>query len=369
MTAEDRLLCLCSTQHFTTERSQAALRISREGPIRWDSLCATAKRHAIAPLVFFNLQKDAELYALVPDETRTAFTKCLLKNKFVKQHRSRELDRVVSDCEGLDIDVLLIKGAALDAVAYERPWYTVAADIDLMIRDRHGAAPAEKMQAIAWHIECSGPFECEYFKHHDVDINGLLRIDFARIWQEAVQVDLRGRAVFVMSPEDLLLTACINGSRRRFVRLKNLLDIAEAARRVPADRWAKFVAAANASDCQNIVYAAIKATKLTVGCDIPDDVLRELHVGTWRAAVINQVIRRALTFSFDQLDAGITVFWKCITVSLVIPYATYTSRQLCGALWMTLQDRLILLKQWLSKPLLKKARKGAQVHSSLEVSR
>jgi hypothetical protein len=321
----------------------------------------------VAPLVFVNLQKNADLYAQIPDAVRTEYTTALLQNKVVKQKRARELDRVLSLCDGLDLDVMLIKGAALDAVVFEHPWYTVSADIDIVIRARKGESPPGKLAAIAWDIECSGPFECEALKHHDVDLCGVLKIDFTRIWQEAVKLDLRGKTVLVMSPEDMLLAACINSSRRRFVRLKNMLDISEAARRVSGDGWETFVKRANAADCQNIVYAAIRAVKQALGCEIPDGALRGLKIRRWRAGVIDRVIQGALSFSFDQLDAGVKIFWKRVNISLVLPYTTYRAYQLWGILTRTLRSRMLLSKDFLSKALSRKKEKerGATAHPRL----
>jgi len=172
-----------------------------------------------------------------------------------------------------------------------------------------------------------------------------------------------------MSPEDLLLAACINSSRRRFVRLKNMLDIAEAARQVTGDRWATFVNTAKAAGCQNIVYAAIVATKQAVGCDIPEEVVRGLNVSRWRAGMINRMIRFARSFSFDQLDAGVKLFGKQINIAVALPYATYTKRQLWGALWRLVVTRAFLAKRLLSQRWSKKAWQGAPAFSRLETSR
>jgi len=77
--------------------------------------------------------------------------------------------------------------------------------------------------------------ECDLPGHHDVDMNGVLPVRFDRIWEAARAVDFHGQEAFVMAPEDLLLSLCINSCRKRYFRLKHLFDIAETVHRLDLD--------------------------------------------------------------------------------------------------------------------------------------
>ena len=89
-------------------------------------------------------------------------------------------------------------------------------------------------------------------------------------------IDFMGYAVYVMSPEDMLLTTCINSCRKRFFRLKSLCDIAESINKYRCLNWEKLIRDARAYQCNNIVYTALLITKMTLGSDVPQRVLKEL---------------------------------------------------------------------------------------------
>jgi hypothetical protein len=118
-------------------------------------------------------------------------------------------------------------------------------------------------------------------------------------------VSYHGVEVFVMAPEDLLLSLCVGACRKRFFRLKALFDIAETARQ--GLDWDRFVLQAREDRCEGIAYAALLAAMRTLGAPVPAGALNRLGISRARSAVIRALVEHG------SLTAP----------SPVLPYASY----------------------------------------------
>ena len=217
---------------------------------------------------------------------------------------------------------MLLKGAALDLLVYAEPWVTVSRDTDLLVRPLPGfqAGPEERELRSALYRE---GIECDLNRHHDVDMNGVLPIPFARIWQDARPIDFRGQAAWVMSPEDLLISLCINSCRKRFRRLKGLFDIAETVRRMDLD-WHGVAEKARAYRCGGIVLSALFATAETVG--LPERCrLADLETLDWRLSPGRQALLRKLVRGFaERASAALAgdTGARSAGISVLLPYVS-----------------------------------------------
>lgn len=325
MRPEDRLLLACARQDFLDAHQQAVIDICRGEEINWDVVYSTAKLHGVAPLIYANVQRCIPLGLGVPQDIIDQFRVCRYRSILRKQHRAEQLTRALALFGQKSMDVMLIKGAALDVLVYDQPWYTVPDDADVVVRARREEVPDTTQTEIMRLLHCSG-VEYDYFEHHDVVMNGAVPVDFQRIWDDATQIQFRGHTVFVMSPEDMLISVCINSCRKRFFRLKSLCDIAETIKRCPGLQWEALTRKSKAYDCHNIVYAALLVTRETLGCELPEGVLANLAVSPVRAAVIGGLVRYlSQRGSLDALYpfSGRSVFGREVSLSLVLPYTTY----------------------------------------------
>jgi hypothetical protein len=324
---EDELLFRCARQRFSPEDEEAVAQLCRGEPLRWDVVAAVAQEHGVAPLVYANLTRCDAAQGQIPKETFHQLKGCVVRNLAAKQGMARRITEVAAFFRARSIDLMLLKGAALDRVVYDRSWYTTSADVDVVIRPRPDEVAEKARKEINAFLQGFPSFEFHYFEHHDVQMNGALEVDFERIWRDAVPTPFGEQTVFVMAPEDLLIAACINSCRKRFFRLKALCDIAETTRKCTDLRWEEVVRKARAYQCAGIVYAALFIADLTVGCRLPAGVLDDLAVGPVRAAVIRFLGRRMAARSLSALYSGVQVFGKPLGLSLVLPYVTYRWHQ------------------------------------------
>jgi hypothetical protein len=222
---------------------------------------------------------------------------------------------------------MLVKGAALDILVYDQPWYTVLNDIDLVVRAGRDDLSAQLIAEIRQHRR-GFPLECDFWEHHDLTMNQTLPVNFQRIWADATPVTFRGERVFVMSPEDLLIAACINSCRKRYFRLKALCDIAAILKRYEELNWEILVNKARDYDCQTMVFAALLTTELTVGCRLPAARLADLAVGPFKSRLIRYLSRRMSWSSLLTLYSGPKLFGRRVNTSLILPCLTYRGYQL-----------------------------------------
>ncbi|MCK4727229.1 MAG: nucleotidyltransferase family protein, partial [Anaerolineales bacterium] len=207
-----------------------------------------------------------------------------------KKKAAQRLKEALAFFSEQGIDVMLAKGIALEQLVYDQPWFTVTQDIDLILRRRLEDISPEELHDIQSTMHNSG-IEYDFYSHHDLNINGALPVDFDRIWGDAHTTTLYEQQVYLMTPEDLLISVCINSCRKRFFRLKSLCDIAETVRKFPTLDWEQLAEKAASYDCTPIIYTALQVTDCTLGCPVPDGVVRMLKVNPARKWLLDRTIK------------------------------------------------------------------------------
>ena len=335
--AEDQILYLCTRQNFQKKHREKMLDICRREEIRWDEIYSTAHQHGVAPLVSLNLSKLNDQELDVPEEIAENLRLAMIQNIAKTGKRSDQLAKICAFFEKLSIDIMVIKGAAHEITVYDQPWYTTANDLDIIIK----LDALDFKQGDRWELEDLKrdiSMEEDFMVHHDVTMNGILPIDFSMIWEDACQIRFRDQKVFVMSPEDMLITACINSCRKRYFRLKALFDIAEISYKFPDMNWTEFARKAKAYQCNNIVYTALWVTKETLGCAIPASVFADLNINHRRAQIIHRLINRISAHPLMYPNSERRIFKRRASLSIVLPYASYNFDQAIrkfGYVWST----------------------------------
>ena len=332
---EEELLFACTRQGLLSCHREKLAQITKLHRIRWDVVYATALRHGVAPLVYANLLQCPTIAEQMPADSCTKFARCTRSNTLLKSLFRQRMRSILEFFARRSVKVMLVKGAALDVAVYRQPWYTLSADIDLMVQCRQKDFPAEDRQAVD-HIvngrsalERRITVELEWFGHHDVSLSGLLPIGFEEIWTQARAVQVLDQVAFIMSPEHMLLSACINGCRKRFFRLKSLCDIAEIMLAHEID-WDLFTRTARRWGCEIIAYTALLIADMALGASVPQGVLASLEVPPLRRQLIHFISRRMSFSSLATSQGGWRFLNRQLGVGLLLPYTVYRWRQLYG---------------------------------------
>lgn len=321
---EDRILFLCARQDFLPGHREAVEALAQR-PVRWWRLADTAEEHGVLPIVGAHLRScDLELPSGVAQRLETAF----FENALRKEQKALRLADGIAGLRAAGLETLLLKGASLDLLVYREPWVVASRDTDLLLRPLPGYRPGPEEKDLRRSLYRAG-IECDLLGHHDLDMHGVLPVSVERIWCAARRIDFRGVEAWVMGPEDLLISLCINACRKRFFRLKGLFDIAETVARAGID-WPRLGRRARGSRCEGIVFAALLAARETVGCVLPEGALAELGLGSSRERLLRLLIAGA--FRTLSLGAG-------GGISLLLPYATFRPEQAWRSVQVALTHR------------------------------
>jgi hypothetical protein len=253
-------------------------------------------------------------------------------------NRAARLERLLAFLNSKSIDAMLIKGTALEILVYDRPWATTTRDIDVVLDiDAGGFSKADQA---AFHDLAGGySLEYDFGTHHDVTMNGILPVDFQKVWADAQTSCYHDQPCLVMSMEDMLISLCVNSCRKRYFSLKSLLDIAETIRNCKGLDWQIVTAKARTYRCSYIVYTALLATQITIGSQLPVTLQRDLSVSPLRARIILLEIERRVSRPLFEPKPSADILGRSIDTSLFLPYLTYRWDQILKRWWFVLRTR------------------------------
>lgn len=324
MSPEENILVLCSRLGFTEEHQERILDLCRDEQIDWKVLLATARIHGVAPLVYANLSQCSLSQLGIPHWIIEQFQLSFAQNLVRKRRLSDKLADTLRFFQQAGIEVMLIKGAAHDLLLHKSRPFTVSRDVDIVIRSSKEEIKAETLEQIM-SLPNQFPLEFDFESHHDLDLNGVLPIDFGQIWEDAVKIPFTGGdvEVYVMSPEDLLIAACINSCRKRYFNLKAICNIDAILGQSNAIDWNEVTRRAISFHCKHIVYTALLVTRSLLDTALPAGTLERLAGARFRVAITSILTKRMSFSSLRALYSGSKLFDRHIGMSLLLPYATY----------------------------------------------
>lgn len=328
--AEQMLLC-CTRLEFDSKWQAAASNLA--GAVDWAEVLAIAVLHQVTPLVYRNLQTCPELSARVPAEVIAQFRQALVMNMQKKAELGDALRGALAFFGEMGIDLLLIKGTSLDVRLYKETWLTVSQDLDLVVLSKWSALTEEARQWIRDGNAATPLIDVQCEIHADLVMNGLLPLDFEAMLARAEPREVQGHRALLMCAEDELLCACIQSFRKRYFRLKSLCEIAEFVNRHPDLDWDALAHNATSERCAGILYVALLAASLSLGCELPEDLRSRLKVSRLRAAGLQFLIHRLSFSSLATLYVDRWVRGKQLGPSLMLPYASLG----LGKAWQSLR--------------------------------
>ncbi len=288
---EEQLLFACLREDLTDQQARKIVASFREEPLVWEVVLNIAWSQGVAPLIHINLRQCAKLGLPIPDEILNHLHRCRLASKKEHQRRQLLLNEALQTIGADGKEVMLLKGSAYDAVIHRDPAATQSADIDLMTREER-VEFSEKQRKLVYRLNQQEPFEINFGHHHDLEISRILSVDYDTIWENAREIELSGATAYVMCPEDMLIFACTNSSRKRFFHLKAIYAIVELLRFYPDLDWRRLTAKVKQYQCRNQVYAALLAAGTTTRQPLPEKLEIQLGIGRLRAKLIQHLIER-----------------------------------------------------------------------------
>ena len=340
MTPEDQLLYLCMRLNFQSRHQEAVQLICQDASPRWTLILDIAKQHGVTPLLYRNLLQNPGPDFAIPKDVAEKIRLANIGNILTKEPRKKGLVDALAYLNQRSYQVMAIKGLALELLVYRYPWHTMTRDFDLVINVKPDELSKSELQNINHALHNKG-IEHDFYQHHDIDINGTIAIDYTAVWSDARMISFQGQNLWVMCPEDLLISLCTNACRKRYVRLKQLFDLAETVAAYPDLDWQRLEEKARSYNCLAIVYTALRVTKRTIGCELPDSFLNRIRINRLRKQAIDWAIH--LVLENHPLEAheprSLTLFNHRLSLSLLLPYFSYQGDQIKHRLVWTIKTR------------------------------
>jgi len=273
---EQKLLLLCVGAGIPGEKTSVVNAIALL-PLNWDELLNTAASQQIAPMVYKRLKEIPEK-ARVPQEImgklKTAYHGNIARNMYLYS----ELVPILRLCKEQEVDVMLLKGAALAGTVYGDIGLRKMGDIDLLVRPESLPVVKEVMSGLGYAFISTARSEEWYKQNHFhlppyvhkekpvvIEIHwhvcqDYIGIDVKNWWKRAGIQERGGVPVFVPSPEDMVLHLCLSMFHGNYksATLRGLCDIHETLRHFSNQiNWELFCETVERSEISRPVYSLL----------------------------------------------------------------------------------------------------------------
>jgi hypothetical protein len=242
---ENELLLLCARLHIDPE-TNARVSTLLSGKLDWEYLFQLARRHAVVPLVYHQLKSHAEVE--VPAEQLAHFKKNYQDNLARNLFLTAELCNVVRSFAAAGVAIVPYKGPALALFAYGSLALRRFVDLDILVPKAQVLAAKQILieRGFACDVEWNDTQGALLLRtQHNLPLSresGRLIIELhwevaSSLFASGMRVEdlserlgtmeVNGLIVPALSPEDLLLSLCVHGSKHFWERLAWICDVAE----------------------------------------------------------------------------------------------------------------------------------------------
>jgi hypothetical protein len=265
--------------------------------IDWDTLISQSMMHGTSGLLFRHLsalQPDAG----VPKEVLERLYDFYLNITASNLQQMAAFQKAADAFAEVDVDLILLKGAALAESLYGDIGLRPMSDVDLIIREDDWPKVCKVLKSLNYHsvgqefatlppkltrydiqshVQCVSPMETCLEFQFDLFTMGIGMLDMDGVWERSREVVISGRAVRVPGPEDQLLHLLIHANRHGCSRLKWLVDIAEYLRQCEDIDWNLLEMIARREKVGAVIYMTIRHIEHLLGIDlVPRAVLEHM---------------------------------------------------------------------------------------------
>src|SRR6266850_6399767 len=313
--------------------------LRREVP--WERVIASASRLGLAPLLYRNLTK-AGFRGHVPASAISSLGRSAHAAACQMTIQLGALKSIVEALRTVEIDPVLLKGAALALTLYDQPSMRMMQDIDLLVPAERVGAALLCLERLGYRGAVTDRGADFYLSHHHatpmiamggrvvVEIHrGLvpgdtgLQIDPAPFIERALRLGPAEASYRVLSPEDQILHAGLHLSYcDRFVgKLRDLMDL-HALVEVRGGRleWGRLLESAARTQIARSLYSTLDLSRRLMGTPVPAEAMNELARAAGWDPLAERLLRslaRSSLFSAgpsDDLLPGPSARWMCGTL-------------------------------------------------------
>jgi hypothetical protein len=316
----EHALLLCCARTSAGPRMIERLRDLLRAGIDWEYLFRLARRHAVVPIVYVQLDKHGS--DLIPPDALHKLKQHYQENAARNILLTAELCRLITLFAASEIEAIPYKGPLLSLFAYGDLTSRRFVDLDIMVRKvdvlraqellvAEGYEPAGALTLNQQQLLLRTQHNLQFKRNQGREIVELhwevashlfaSSVQADQLWQNLISVELNDIVVKTLSTDDLLFSLCVHGSRHLWERLAWISDVAELVARQTIN-WQVLLERAARTDCERMVLLGLYLAHSLLGATLPAEVQRCCASDKRLLALAADVTRRLLSGS-DQIPA------------------------------------------------------------------
>ncbi len=350
--AAKEILRLC-TAAAVPEREK---RLSRAlgGTVDWKHLLDLARFHGVTPLLAHHLTSNG-LLDMVPVTYVQLLKQAYHSNLYRNLRLSTELEEVCSGLAQRGIESLTLKGPVMAEMLYGNPGLRRIVDLDLLVRREDLPEAGSFLLARGYHQitprwNGEHPFhQAPYVKqgqvpvyielHWSLDDPALLSIAESAVWQRAQPVEIAGKTVRVLSPEDNLLFLANQLSKQDDCWLRTVGDIAVLIKQHEHLDWNYVAGSARSWQMTASLYYALLWARDLLWAPVPAKTMEAVIPPRWQSLLLDLLSGREAFISpsgWHRIRMETLILFRALGMSGRRSMAAVLDRHRSGArtLWL-----------------------------------
>lgn len=288
---ELRLLLACSRLAVPADVERTIRDVLQQG-VDWTAFARLAVGHRLAGLAGQTLSRVAP--ELVPVDILDALRTAVDRTGRANRGRFQELATVLDALSAERIEAIAFKGPALAMQAYGDLGLRAFRDLALLVHDRDFAATIATLHRLGY-VRQERLTEAQFdliarLQGQDQLLNeatgtivephtrltGMkfaIDIDYPALWRRARRVELYGRTLLLLAPEDDFLVLAVHGGKEVWWNMKWACDVAAFIVAHPSLDWDTLLARAREQGCLRMVLLATALARRYFDAAVPEAVI------------------------------------------------------------------------------------------------
>jgi hypothetical protein len=277
----------------------------------WDYLYQLARRHSVLPLLYWQLNKhvQSEIPPAQLERLRVKFRDNAARNLYL----TGELERIITLFKAEGVAVLPYKGPALASAAYGDISLRRYVDLDILVGKRDVPRAQELLRSRGFRLpfplspaqervllrtQHNLPFSRDGGRmivelHWEIASKQFAPTSFGLGFGEDLEkVRLLSLEVESLSPEDLLLSLCVHGTKHLWERLAWICDIAELVGSRPRTDWPRLYERAQRLRAERMLNLGLLLALELLDAPLPEEVKRVLKADGVASGLASKVTAR-----------------------------------------------------------------------------
>ena len=308
MSSSSHKLLLCCARTTAAPHVVARLRELASKDIDWEYLFLLARRHAVVPLLY--LQLDQHASDLVPQDHLHKLKQHYFENVARNTVLTDELCRLIGLFADSGIEAIPYKGPVLSLFAYGNPGLRRFVDLDVIVKKAdvlkareilfsEGYLPAKSLTLTQQELLLRTQHNMQFSRdnrrlilelHWEVAPHLFASsVSADKLWQYLTTIEISGTQLKTFTADDLLFSLCVHGSRHLWERLSWICDVAELIRRHDLN-WSALLERATTADTERMFLLGLHLAHELLEAPLPNDVKQRCNADEQLKALAANVV-------------------------------------------------------------------------------